>query len=223
MNTKEIYKKFLWEFNKNDSNRTISVLPSHFILTFNTEIPRWLAEKIRDNADNVKIDDLNELLETDVKLNKVEDYDDSVTFQLPENFFRHAASYSLVDKGECKNVKIFNFPKKALGFTATLADDFSGPQFDYQETPFIITQNKMKVYFDDFKIKSVYASFYKLPIPIDMAGYEKIDGSPSTDQNTDLTDKNIDEVITRVVSKLSAQDQSAERFQFAKERIISEP
>lgn len=223
MKAQEVYKRFLLDINKNDTNDGISILPSHFVLLFNTEAPRWLAEKLRDNTDNQKLDDLNGLLEVDVKLNKVKDYSDYTEFQLPEDFYLHASSYSLADRGECKGVKIFNFEKKPLGFIATLADDFSGPQFEYQETSFIISKNKMKVYFNDFTIKSVYASFYRKPKKIDLAGYEKIDGSLSIDQDTDLTDENIDEVITRLVVKVTAQYQDAERFQLAKERIVLEP
>lgn len=223
MKSQEIYKRFLLDINKNDTNEGISILPSHFVLLFNTEAVRWLSEKLSDDADNQKLEHINELLEVDVKLNKVKEYDDSVEFQLPEDFQWHASSYSLADRGECKGVKIFNFDKKPLGFIATLADDFSRPNFDYQETPFIISKNKMKVYLDDFTIKNVYATFYRKPKKLDLAGYEKIDGSPSVDQDTDLSDENIDEVLTRLVAKVTAQYQDAERFQLAKERIITEP
>lgn len=223
MKTPEIYKRFLLDINKNDTNEGISILPSHFVLLFNTEAVRWLSEKLRDDADNQKIDHLNELLETDVKLNKVNEHEDSVEFQLPDDFHWYASSYSKADRGECKGVKIFNFEKKPLGFVAVLADGFSRPSFDYEETPFIISKNKIKVYFDDFKITSVVANFYRKPKPVDMAGYEHVDGTPSTDKDTDLSDENIDEVLTRLVAKVTAQYQDAERFQYAKERIVSEP
>lgn len=223
MTTQEIYKRFLLDINKNDTNEGISILPSHFVLLFNTEALRWLSEKLSEDADNQKIDHLNELLETDVKLTKVKEYEDSIEFQLPDTFHWYASSYSKADRGECKGVKIFNFEKKPLGFIATLADDFSRPSFDYQETPFVISKNKMKVYFDDFTIKTVYASFYRKPKKLDMAGYEHFDGTPSADVDTDLSDESIDEVITRLTAKVTAQYQDAERFQYAKERIVSEP
>lgn len=223
MNSKEIYKRFLLKLNKNDTNDGINILASVFVLIFNTEAVRWLGEQFNEKADNWKLSQLDNLLEVDVNLNKVKKYDDSVEFQLPDDFYRHASSYSIVDKGNCKGLKVFNFEKKALGFNTNIADDFSGPQVEYQETPFQITKNKMKIYFDDFEIKRVYASYYKLPKLIDIAGYEHIDGSISSDIDTDLIPDQIDEILDRVVEEVTGNYQDSERLQYVKEKITTEP
>lgn len=222
MTSKEIYKRFLLKINKNDSNEGINILPSHFVLTFNSERLRWLGDKFDDNADNWSLAHLDNLLQADKLLTKVKKFDDSVEFQLPDDFYRYASSFSIADKGECKGVKIFNFEKKPLGFNTVLADDFSSPQFEYQETPFIIVQNKLRVYFDDFEIIKVYASYYKEPAAIDMAGYERIDGTPSIDQDTDLNLEQIDEVLDRMVIEVTGNYQDAERFQYAQNKISTE-
>lgn len=223
MTSKEIYKRFLLEMNKNDSNEGVNILPSHFVLLFNTERLRWLSEFFNDDADNWKLSTLDNLLEVDMLLKKVKTYDDSVEFEIPTDFFRQASSFSIADKGDCKGKRIFNFEKKALGFQTTLADDFSSPQFDYEETPYIITKKKLRVYFDDFTIKRAYLSFYREPKPIDIAGYTKIDGSASTNLDTDLTEEQIDEVIERVVKRVSGKTGDVEKHQVANERISTEP
>lgn len=223
MTTQQIYKQFLIDMNKDDTNEGINILPSHFVLMFNTEAVRWLGQKLKDDGDNVQLNGLDELLESDVQLTKVAQSEDSVEFQLPSNYYRHASSFVKADRGECKGHRIFTFEKKPLGFNSVLADGFSGPQFDYEETPFIVTKNKFKVYFDDFQIKSAFVSFYKRPDPIDMAGYEKIDGTISVDQHTNLIDEHVDEVLTRLVARVSGNVKDLERFQIAKERSSSEP
>jgi len=223
MKSLEIYKRFLLKINKNDSNDGIHVPISHFVLLFNTEAIRWLGEKLTKEGDNIKLDQLDTMLEPNVELTLFKKYDDSVDFQLPSNFYRHASSFCIVDKGNCKGVKIFNFDKKSLGLTATLADDFSGPQFDFEETPIIITKNKLKIFFDDFKIKKAFLTYYRVPTAIDIAGYITIDGSSSTDIDSDLVPDSIDEILNRVAVEVNRQYQDSESVALRKDAINTEP
>lgn len=209
--------------NKNDSNEGVNILPSHFVLLFNTERFRWFTEFFKSDADNWKLSSLDTFLEVDVLLKKVKTYDDSIEFEIPTDFFRQASSFSIADKGDCKGRKLFNFEKKALGFQTTLADDFNSPQFDYEETPYLITKKMLRVYFSDFKIKRVYLSYYREPKPIDIAGYMKVDDTASVDADTDLSEEQIDEVIERVVKRISGKTGDAEKYQVANERISTEP
>lgn len=223
MNSREIYKRFLLKINKNDTNEGINILPSLFVLMFNTEAQRWLGQKLDDDSDNIKIDHLDILLKSDHKLKKGKKGDGWVEFELPDNFYRHSSSYALAKKGNCSGVKIFYFEKKPLGFSATLADDFSKPHFDYEEAPFIITEGKIKAYFNDFEIIEFLASYYRVPTPIDIAGYVKIDGSDSTDVDCELDDHSIDEILNRLVLEANREFENAEGFQYSKERIQTEP
>jgi hypothetical protein len=221
MTSREIYKRFLLKINKNDSNDGIAILPSHFILLFNTEAVRWLGEKLK--GDTIGLDQLDTMLEPNVELKLVKKYDDSYEFQLPDNFYRHASSFSIVNRGNCKGVKIFNFDKKAPGLTSILADDFNSPQFDFEETPFIITHNKMKIFYDDFEIKKVFSTYYRVPTLIDIAGYEHLDGTPSTDIDSDLVPDSIDEVLNRVAVEVNRQYQDNESVALRKDAINTEP
>ena len=71
MKSTEIYKRFLIKVNKNDSNDGINILPSIFVLMFNSEAIRWLSETLDTDGDNIKLDTLDRLLETDVEFNLV--------------------------------------------------------------------------------------------------------------------------------------------------------
>lgn len=218
MKSIEIYKRFLLKINKNDSNDGVNILPSHFVLMFNSEAIKWLSDTLDKDGDNIKISTLSRLVESDVELTLVKDYKEYVDFKFPDNFYRHASSFSIASKGSCTGVKIYNFEKKPTGFVTTLADDFSKPQFDYEEAPFIITKNVMRVYTGDFTITKVFATFYKEPTKIDIAGYEHFDDTPSTDIDSELTDENIEEILDRVVTEANRQFENAEGFQYAKER-----
>jgi hypothetical protein len=223
MNSRELYKRFLLKNNKNDSNEGVNILPSLFVLMFNTEAKRWLGQKLNEDSDNIRLDHLDILLKSDVKLKEVNKGSDWIEFELPDGFYRHSSSFALVNKDNCSGVKIFYFEKKPLGFVATLADDFSKANFDYQEAPFIITEKKIKAYIDGYEIKDFLTSYYRVPKDIDIAGYEKIDGTPSKDIDCELEDESIDEILNRLTLEASREFKDVEGFQFSKERVQTEP
>lgn len=223
MNSREIYKRFLLKINKNDTNDGISILPSLFVLIFNNERFRWLGEYLKNNGDNIKLDRLDGLLESDVPLVQFQVGDGWVEYTLPDNFYRHSSSYALVNKGNCTNIPFFYFEKKSLGFSANLADDSTKAHFEYEEGPCLFTNGKVKVYTDDFIIVKLLTSFYRVPNAIDIEGYTKIDGSASTNIDSELSDDNVDEIINRVAMEVIREYQDDDAAQFAKDRIGTEP
>jgi len=224
MKANEIYKRFLLKINKNDTNEGINILPSLFVLMFNSEAQRWIGQKIDGNGDNIGLDNLDVLLETDIELVKGNKKDDWVEFKIPEDkdIHRHSHSFAFVKKGNCQTT-IFYFEKKSLGLTATLADDFNKAQFDFEEAPFIITKGNIKAYVDGFEITKFLTSFYRFPKSIDIAGYTKIDGSSSEDIDCELHSSLIEEIINRLVLEVIRQYKDGESFQYSKDRIQTEP
>lgn len=221
MTSNEVYKRFTIKVNGNDTNEGVDIPRGVFVLMFHTESLRWLREKLLD--DSVRLDGLDSLLITEFTIVKFKKFENSIEADLPADYARDASSYVRADKGNCKNRKLYAFEKKALGFNAIIGDDYSGPQFDYEETPFFITKNRMKVYFDDFKITKLVLNYYKKPVKLDLSGYIKEDGSNSANQDTDLSDDNIEEILNRMVLEVTGNSRDLERTQFAKDKITTEP
>lgn len=223
MISREIYKLFSLKLNKNDSNEGINILPGVFILLYNIEAKKWLADKLTQDADNVKLTGLESLLISDFELEELDKKDDWVSYKLPDDFYEHASSFALVNKGNCVNQKIFYFEKKPLGFSAILADDSNKAQFEYEEAPFIITKETIKAYVDGYDISSFKFSYYHFPTPIDIAGYRHADGTLSTDVNGELDDYSINEILDRLVLEVQRETENQEGFSYAKDRINTEP
>ena len=93
--SKEIYKRFLLSFNKNDSNAGTNIPISHFVLTFNSERLRWLNDFF--DKDDWRLQQIDNLLVVDKNIGKVGDLKDSVSFKLPDDFFRHAFDLKFPD------------------------------------------------------------------------------------------------------------------------------
>lgn len=222
MKSVEIYKRFLLKINRNDSNEGTNFLKSHFVILFNIESDKYVIERLNDSGDTINLDDLDSLLVPDVQLTKLTTKNNWIEFKLPDNFRRHASSYSLADKDDCTGIKLYNFDKKSLTLTSILADKFSGPSFEFEEVPFIITDNKMRIYFDSFVIKKCFSTYYKAPDKIDIEGYTDFDGNPSTNIDSSLPDVIIDDILNRMAVEVRRQSKDSEGFQFDKERVNSE-
>lgn len=209
----EIYKQFLLQVNKNDTNTNTNYPKGIFILLFNEQKRQWLDDKVKNKEDSDYIEDLQILLETNTFLIKDSEYSNRVDFKLPNNFFRRATSYSIASKNNCKNITIINWFFKPKNKNVLLQNDDYNPSFEYQETLAELNNNKLSVYKSDFNIDSAYLDYYREPLDLDIEGYIHIDGTKSKDIEIDLDKKNIEEIITRTALYAVRNAESVEQMQ----------
>lgn len=211
----EVYKDFLLRINKNDINKNISVPRGEFVLLFNEQRLLWLDIAIENNESSDKIDDISELYEPDKELVRIVDKDFSSEFSLPINYFDKASVYCLASKDECKDVVMvaWNFKPKNKNFNIQNSNE--DPSFEYQETKFSVASNKLILYKTDFNIDKVYLSYYREPIALDIEGYKHLDGTISTNVQTDLIDINIHKVLDKCAAVVLGRYQNTEGFQIA--------
>lgn len=223
MTSREAYKRCLLKANKNDTNEGIYISIGDFVLMYNEYFLVWLQERLKDFGDNFDINTLEFLLKVNIEVPVLEVTDQYVEVQLPTDLFRYRASYSLASNDSCKNIRIFNYDKNAANLNPILQDVATGPNFDYEETPCLLSQGKLKIYRDDFNIEKVLVTYYQKPEKIDIAGYIRIDGTPSEDIDLSYPDEVVNEVINRVVAEIDRESRDQEGFAYDKDRIQSEP
>lgn len=222
MTVQELYKRFLLMINKNDTNAGITIPKGQFVLQFNAEQPRWLAEELKKDEDNIDINKIEYLLLTDFEISAVNYQKEFIEFTMPSDFFQVYGSYSYADRGLCKNVKIFNYEKKPGNLIPILQDEDTKPSFDYQEAPFIIGSDKLKLYFDDYKVQNTYLNYYRQPRNIDMEGYIHFDGTPSINVDPELDDYNNVQILGRLASEINRQVENVEGLQLSQDRTQKE-
>lgn len=208
--------------NKNDTNAGINIPPSEFVLLFNAEMLRWLAEELKKDEDNIDINMIELLLLTDFPVVPVNKQKEFIEFTMPSDFFQVYGSYSFADRGPCTGVKIFNYEKKPGNLIPILQDEDNKPSFDYQEAPFVIGADKLKVYFDDYIVKDTFINYYRTPRYIDMEGYINFNGEESTNIDSELDDHNNLQILARLAVEINRQVENGEGFQFSKDRQNSE-
>lgn len=218
MTPQEAYKIFLDKVNKNDTNVNIRIPKSIFILLFNEQKNQFILDTLRDTQSLDYIDDISELLTLDYKLTPLGEFRNKVDFVLPDNFLRRATGYVIAQKAKCKDNVMVVWFIKPKNIDTYLRNADLNPSFEYQETVGIINSGRVSIYKTDFNIQEAYLNYYREPLDLDISGYTKIDGSASTDVQTDLTDDNIISVINMAVKEALRNYESTEQFQLASTR-----
>lgn len=219
MTLQELYKKFQLQINKNDTNTNVKISKGVFVLLFNEQKRKWLYDVISKNESSDYIESIEELLEADVKLGKGTETAIKADFILPENFYRRVSSYSLASREDCKNVVLYNWIVKPKDLNVLLQNDNTKPSFDYREALALINNGKLSVYKDGFVVDEAYLTYYREPVDIDMEGYTRLDGTPSTDIQTDLSDTNAEEVVNLTAAEAVRNSESVEQLQLALQRL----
>lgn len=221
MTIQEAYKRFLLKINKNDTNTEVSISSAEFVIIFNEQSLVWLKEKIKQKASTDSINDLDQLLVSELELSNFQETKNHVDFDLPEDYFEFVTARAIAEKDNCeKELDIINIKPKEKN--QWLRDDLNNPSFEWEETISIITNNKIEVYKEDFDINGILLSYYKKPNKIDIEGYIHIDKTPSKTIHPDLSDQNVNEIINRCASAVAMDYQNGESFQLQEQRILKE-
>lgn len=123
-------------------------------------------------------------------------------------------SYVLADKGRCKDRVIWvnRDLSKHGDLQFILNNDHYKPSFEYQETFNVLSSDEISVFTDGTFIPTkIYILYMRYPQYIDKAGYIKLDGQPSIDQDCELETYLEDELLDLTVQNLAmyTENQSA--------------
>ena len=220
MNINKIYLKFLQKVNKNFTNDNISVDKGRFIFIFNeatNKFIEWCLEK--RNEDDIR--EIQKLLVNDFKINLKYTNINSESFSLPENYFSFSSIQVFANKDGCKNQKLDTFEIKSENKEEVLNDEFNKPDFKYRETCYIISNDTVTIFTDKFNISKAFLTYYKYPVQVDIEGYIKLDGSLSTNIDSEFDEKVVDRIISIAAKDFNINDDNMNRFTVDKDRINS--
>ena len=218
MTSLEAYQSLLEKVNRTDTNSNIHVPRGRFVNLYNQQRLIWLSDKLREYKASQKLDELSDLLEDDVELNKVDNRRDHARFTLPSDFFEFSSSYSLCSKGDCTERPVVNWEMKSSNKQVLLNDSNHNPSFEYEETLALINKGMLSVFFSDFSVDKCFLTYYRSPNKIDLVGYVKLDGSPSETVDPELPDEQVDEILDYCYTELMRANKDVEGFQLAKDK-----
>jgi hypothetical protein len=219
MSVNEAYYQFSLLLNKNSERKNIEIGRENFVILYNREIQRWLAEFIEKNMHSDNILTIAELLVHDYELEKTSIDGNHIHYKVPEDYFQILAgnSYSNVTKGSCTGI-IYNYFKKPNDFNTQIEDKFLRPSFEWERGLGEIFSHGIVIYTGDFTVQNTYIAYFKTPPKIDMEGYIHIDGTPSKNIDPQISDYLVGQVIDRVVVEVTREFSDQLGFQLAETR-----
>lgn len=176
-----------------------------------------------------RYEDLEILIETYIKhpLDLVEkdpnlhQYNASLKDLEPEWMF-YIDAYILATKGRCKDriVRLNRDLAKHGDIQMLLINEHTKPSFEYQETFNTISSDEISIYTDGtFTPTKIYVSYLRYPLYIDKEGYVKLDGTPSSNQDSELEPYLEDELVDLAVLNLAEYTENASAANSAQQRI----
>lgn len=222
MTSLQAYKQFLLKLNKNDSNTNINVSKGEFVLRYNEIQHFWLNEKLKLKESLDEIHELEELLVTDEELQFDSAKPRYYSFKMPSVYCHYDSSYTLAEKGNCGERILHNWFIKPKNLNVLLRDENNNPSFEYEETLVILSNKLLNVYYTDFKPKKVFLTYYREPGKIDIEGYNKLDGTQSTNIDPTVNDDIVHEILNRVVLEVIRSYENPEGYVLAADRLKQE-
>ena len=199
MKIEQVYLELLEVLNRNFTNDNVALDKSRFVLLFNRaqDIFEDLVFERKHNDDIREIQNL--LIDKPLEVTKKED--NYYLFSIPKDFYSFSNVVFYGSKDHCENKRLYSFEIKNFNSEEILQDEFQKPSFFAREVPYYLSNNKIKVFKEDFSIDKCVLEYYRQPKRVDIAGYNHFDGTPSTNIDPEFSDK-----ITRKIINIAAEE-----------------
>lgn len=122
--------------------------------------------------------------------------------QLTKGSYLHYYSGSAIcSTNYCEEIEVSLKEYTWNEVNSILSSDNHKPSLEWQELPVFIAENKFITYSDGtFNVDKIKIDYIKMPIPFDLVGYTKFDGTASQNSDSDLPDFMVEDIITEAVA-----------------------
>lgn len=227
----ETYKRFQLKVNSLTNSDNVDISPGEFILIYNEQQNKWYESKFKGRSTKFVIDDVQTLASRDAPLTQVGTNADYLEYDLPDDYLDYINSHAIAERvitwqdSSCKTqtqtctrrMRCFQvmLPNKEL----YLRDQYNNPSFDASETFITVSSDKLQVYKTDFSLSSVFLTYYRYPKAVDIAGYTKIDQTPSTNIDPELVDEYVNEIIDWCATEVDRSFKDPNSYQLSVDRL----
>lgn len=224
MSSEELYLQFRTRVNERGGYADRYLSPDVFVLLWNTEKDRWLEQSLSKKEDSQRIQDLQFLLEKRVPLTKSRDAvtEGVAKYEIP-NVHQLGTAYIKSKKGDCKRTLVASPIKHPSLIPLYLQDELNRPSFEWEETFYDVAKDRMWVYVTDFEVLGVELDYWRTLKPIDLEGYERLDGTTSKTVNPEpLPDIYLMQILDRVILEFYRITPQQDGLQTGMHRIQTE-
>jgi len=220
MTVQETYLRFLQLVNRNATNNNVNVDLYRFVKIFNDVQNRYVEWNLdKRNEDSIR--NVQKLLVVEFPLLPTGSTASTSTFELPPNFFDFANISAIASTDCCKKERVLVHEIKSEDAEEKVNDKYSEPSFDWRETFGYLANGSFVVFEKDFDTNELLLTYYREPLQIDIEGYPRLDGTPSTNVDPEFDDVIVNRILLAAAKEFSAINANPEGYALDKDRLFN--
>lgn len=194
LTTQELYVLMSEQVDTNTRNQ-VSLDKPRFVLFFNDAQDMYL----KDIIDNLRSSDLVQkaqkfLEQKPLSLSGTGYMHEK--FEFPDDYLKREEVIGIATSGSCGTGLMSLEEIKPSDVDYWLTDEYLKPSFDYRESFYYVGEDSVNIYNDgSFTFSTVNLIYYRKPVRLDIAGYEREDGSASEDIETEWEEPEVRDII----------------------------
>lgn len=220
MKIEDCYLQALQRVEKNATNGGIALDKGRFVNLFNDCQVRLVSYILKKKNDE-SIRDIQRLVVFSRLLNRKDVKSDRVLFSLPDDYFAFSNVNGRFSDGECEASDFQLWETKNENIEELYNDMANEPSFDYRETFYTIGQDSVSVFVKGFECDDLFLTYYRYPKSIDIEGYRRSDGTPSSSIDPEMDDKLVYQVLDLLANKYAMNEDEYQNYQITKDNIYS--
>ena len=223
MTIERAYVEFLMLVNRNATNNKTNVDKARFVILFCNSQIKYL-EKVLEKRNEDEIRHVQKLLVRDLPVVFVpsKSGDNYSAFALPENYFDFSNIVAIAKNDYCSGRKMTLIEAKSEDTEERWKDSNSNPSFEFAESYYHFSEDTVLLFKDGFEYEEVALTYYRYPVPVEIEGYKKEDGSVSTiNVDPELDNKVVRKILIDMEKEFSAINSDPQGYQMSKDRLFT--
>jgi hypothetical protein len=218
MKANECYLILLDKLNKLNTNFSQTLQPHNAVRAIREATYYWYDERLRlEEATKMRQQELQHLIVPDYMLDVFETTLKYVSYKKPNDLYFISNISCLGLYGTCKSRLNVHLIENS-NLEVILLDDSSRPDFSWEQTVYVLKEDKIFIYKDKptSGIGSAQIDYYRKPKEFDIVGYKHFSGIQSTDSDLDFNDSSAYEILDLAASIIAGNINDAGRTQHNK-------
>lgn len=222
MRTGDLFLKAKQKVEENLTNSSIALDKGRFVYLFNEAQNRYASFILGRKTDEA-IRAIQRLVVFGKRLKRTRKISNpsGFLFELPDDFFAFSNVTGIVSKGSCSVKDFVFFEAKNENVHVLLSDEFNKPSFDGRETFYTVGDNGILVFTDEFSVDSLFLTYYRYPIQVNLAGHYTPSGQPSVDVDPEWDDKVCDFIVSMIAKQFNLNEGDLQKYQFDFQNLMS--
>lgn len=217
MLVEEAYINYLSKVEENITNDNIATDKQRFVLLFNETQVKFI-EALLDIRGDDDIRYIQNFLVPDKRITLDSHNNNRYNFKLPQDYLDLSDCYAMATKEDCHNQRIDLQEIKSENITQVLQDSYNQPSFEWRESRFIINNNTVSVFAEDFKINEILLTYYRYPNRIKQINPENPESNFDESSVIEWDDKATNRILSACAGEFDI-NQMSPRWQIQKQRV----